>query len=103
MQDTRRSELTPTSFQSIEQLALRSGNVRNPRPRGGDGDQAGDGGANDGSATPDGSLKVDEAVICDWMAQSFGMYDEEYYTAYSREVIRQSKVTMGTDQLPAWF
>lgn len=93
--------MSPTSFQSIEQLALRSGNLRNPRPRG-EG-QTGDDGANDGLETSAKGLKVDEGLICDWIASSFGMYDEEYYTAYSREVIRQSKITMGTDQLPAWY
>ena len=30
-------------------------------------------------------------TICNWIAQGFGMEDESYHRAYSREVIRQAR------------
>ena len=41
--------------------------------------------------TLSGDEKKDKDLICKWIAVSYGQFDEGYHSAYSREVIRQSR------------
>ena len=60
------------------------------------GDEKG-GGANGSGLI--GDPAADAAVVCGWVAASYGQEDEEYHVAYSREVIRQAR----GKAIPAWY
>jgi hypothetical protein len=59
---------------------------------------------------------VDAERICSWLSVSFGVIDESYHRAYSREVIRQARraakglstiegvlISSKEDVVPVWF
>ncbi len=50
-----------------------------------------------------GEEEKDRVVVCSWVAKSYGEQDKEYHRAYSREIIRQSRMMLQTKLvLPAW-
>merc|ERR1712018_865984 len=63
------------------------------------------------STIPDhlvGDERIDQKIVCDWFATSYGEVDKVYHEAYSRQILKQIKEqvnlpTSGKATVTSWF